>query len=157
MKKADEIKFNLIRWVRSTGYDILIPNFFVGIYEMDLFHMKQSGLITEYEIKISRSDFFADFNKGNKHQDMVNKCCRANRFYFVVPEGLVNLHEVPEYAGLMVFNGKCFRTLKNAKLIHKNKGSISHETLAQRLSFKLQAYEIKYRKLLRDMKLKKEY
>lgn len=121
MKLADQIKYELIRWVESHAYDCVIPNFFVGGYEMDLFVLKKSGILVEYEIKITRSDFFNDFKKGTKHQRMIEKTCSANNFYFVVPEGLVSETEVPSYAGLIYFKSGRLWYVKGAERIHKNK------------------------------------
>jgi hypothetical protein len=155
MKLADEIKFNLMREVRSHAYDIIIPNFYVGWYEMDIFKLMQSGLIIEYEIKVSRSDFFADFKKGSgdKHLKMEKKVSECNRFYYVVPTDLIKVEEIPKYAGLLYFRegqygiGHC-DIVKNAPLIHKNKKADSiYKTLAHKLSFRSQIIEDKYRKL----------
>jgi hypothetical protein len=158
MKLADKIKFDLMYQARSHAYDIIIPNFFVGYYEMDVFKLMQSGLIVEYEIKISRSDFFADFKKGEgqKHSKMKQKECTCNRFYYVVPEGLIKVEEVPDYAGLIYYKqykyGWC-ETIKNAPLIHKIKQPDNiYKHLAHKLSFRSQLIESKYRKLKHEQK-----
>ena len=85
--------------------DIVIPNYYVNMFEMDLFVMKQSGIITEYELKISRSDFLADFKKkwgpDFKHDLLKSGKRKCNRFYFVVPENMVTIGEVPKHCGLI--------------------------------------------------------
>lgn len=128
MTTANIIKYGLINSIRSSEYDIIIPNFYYGIYEMDVFHMiNPSRLINEYEIKTSRADFKKDFDKGNgnKHSMLYKGTCRCNRFYYVVPEGLIKVQEVPEYAGLMYANIDhlyCSITIvKTAPFIHKSK------------------------------------
>jgi len=62
----------------------------------------------------------------HKH-DKIKQGERTNRFYFVVPEGLVTKEEVPEYAGLIEAS-KCsnykmllFRNVKDAPLLHKKR------------------------------------
>lgn len=47
-----------------------------------------------------------------------------NYFYFVVPKGLINVDEVPEYAGLMYIdeNG-VFEIIKKSPLLHKTKAT----------------------------------
>ena len=79
MKLADKILFDLMNFAQG-GRDIVIPNFYYDWYEMDLFRLTHSGIIYEYEVKISRADFKADFEKGyqlfsgnrsNKHSDIV--------------------------------------------------------------------------------------
>lgn len=53
--------------------------------------------------------------------------CMPNRFSYAVPEGLVDVSEVPDYAGLMyikinpVFHRSEIQVIKNAPLLHKNK------------------------------------
>lgn len=64
MKLADKIKYDLMSWCRFGSSDIILPNFFVGLWEMDLCVLKPSGYFTEYEIKISRADYKADFDKA---------------------------------------------------------------------------------------------
>ena len=148
MRKADKIKFELMRYCPNHAWDIVIPNYFVGWYEMDVFKLMQSLFIVEYEIKISRSDFFADFKKdlGAKHVQMQKGRCECNRFYFVVPQNMIRVHEVPSYAGLIYWNGRCFYTVKNAPLLHKRKQPESiYISLAKKLSFRSQLMEQKYR------------
>lgn len=56
VKLADKIKYSLMRAIRSSAYDVIIPNWYDGIFEMDVFRLTQSGVIYEYEIKISKSE-----------------------------------------------------------------------------------------------------
>ncbi len=47
-----------------TRYELLAPNVFIDYKgEMDIFAMRKSGYVDEIEIKISKSDFNADFKK----------------------------------------------------------------------------------------------
>lgn len=162
MKKADKIKFELMRYCRSHPYDIVIPNFFVGRYEMDIFKLTQTGYIIEYEIKVSRSDFFADFKKCysvynfgkvNKHDEIAYNKSSCNRFFFVVPKGLISANECPVHSGLLYFNGYSFDMIKNAPLIHKQKQDQSiYKKIALKLSFRSVTIEAKYRHELRNHK-----
>ena len=63
-----------------------------------------------YEVKISRSDFHTDVNKG-KYQSYFNHCAQ---FYFAAPTGLIKKDEVPEGTGLIVRGEKGWHTLKSA-------------------------------------------
>lgn len=144
MKQSDNIQKNLERFVRGGGYEITIPNFyFNGMYEMDMFRLTHSGIVYEYEIKISRSDYFADFkkqfkysaSKSTKHDLLRRGELPCNRFVFVVPEGLVRPDEVPDYAGLMYFTGYSFRMVKSGKMLRK-KFPIDYKKLAESLSFR---------------------
>lgn len=175
MKKSDKILYNLIPDVRKIGHEILIPNFYVGSWEMDLFRQLNSGYITEYEIKISRADFRNDFNKTakdsfynaesrqveyknqrNKHELMERGEYVANKFFFVVPYGLVQPSEVPAYAGLIYYIedewGNRFETVKPAKFIHKNKSEIPLESLVKSLCYR--EYNVRLKNRLLTQKIK---
>jgi len=48
----------------SDRYEMLLPNVYVkNSCEMDLLGVRKSGFIDEIEIKMSKSDFNADFKK----------------------------------------------------------------------------------------------
>jgi len=105
----------------------IMENLYVFRWESDKLIETRSGLIYEFEVKVSRSDFFNDFNKKDKHfvlegktgtvpsyDDVkarywfvnddnyrTDKYKRPNYFYYAVPEGLVKEEEVPDYAGLI--------------------------------------------------------
>lgn len=153
MKQADLIAYHLQKWVKSSGYDIIIPNFYYGTYEMDLFKLTASELVTEYEIKISRADFFNDFRKqrygDNKHNLFSQGKGDCNRFYFVTPKGLIRPEEVPKYAGLIYHTGNWyFEIAKNAPLIHKDKNRVDKDLyryICKRLAFRELMHKGKYR------------
>lgn len=89
-------------------------------WECDVAHFTEARYLTEYEIKLSRSDFLADLRKERqsfycrerrysvvsggtverKHQ-MIRAGHGPKQFYFVCPEGLLRPDELPEYAGLI--------------------------------------------------------
>lgn len=179
MKLADQISKTLVRFVNS-GSDIVVPNFYVGKYECDVMKLTKSGVFTEYEIKISRADFFNDFKKEHQERDMTDYVKgvsnwysmpiltynkhkltelgnRANKFYFVVPDGLIAPSEVPKYSGLIYYYNGRIRVVKNAKQIHKNKGLIDLEALALKLSFREQAWRQKYNNYLPEIKKYRNY
>lgn len=111
---------------------------------------RNSEYCYEIEIKISRSDFFNDFKKIDKHSILKEGIYmkkkyrypidpntgkkfsekyfapekwdyRPNKFYYCVPEGLIKPEEVPDYAGLMYATPMGIITVKEAKFIHKEK------------------------------------
>ena len=126
-----------------------VPNIYVfkDDWETDFFVVqKASGYCYDIEIKITRADFFADFKKQVKHLILktglftykwstgvgrptvwteytkeVVHTFRPNKFYYCVPEGLIAIEEIPEYAGLMYVNNYSVWTVKEAKFIHKEK------------------------------------
>ena len=127
---SQDIKRKLYRYYENSDYKLF--NTFVFDFESDFFCMTKSGHVIECEIKISRSDFFADFKKTSfrrtsfeiktKHEILQDKSIifKPNRFYFAVPDGLIKKDEVPEHAGLIYINDTS-TIIKNAPLLHKDK------------------------------------
>lgn len=108
-------------------YEFLAANVYVGDNEMDLFGVRKSGYCDELEMKLTRSDFLADFKKTrtmktdgpcspigwprnpnyrytslsfNKHDMLRAGKLPSNYFSFVLPKGLIELDEIPKYAGV---------------------------------------------------------
>lgn len=97
----------------------VLPNYTpAGWWENDVFEVTDAGFWHEYEVKVSRSDFLADREKRkaswqwkvqNPGKPLPSKHGRLeaadpkgpNRFTFVVPAGLIQKEEVPEWAGLI--------------------------------------------------------
>lgn len=105
-----------------------VDNLYVFDWESDKLIETRSGMLYEFEIKVSRSDYKNDFkNKPDKHAILEGKeeylpkfdrICDENKsrwadqyristkkkpnyFYYAVPEGLISEDEVPSYAGLI--------------------------------------------------------
>jgi len=124
---------------------------------------RSSGYCYEIEIKISRADFFNDFKKVDKHSILKDGLYmkqkyryqidpetgkrksekyfspekwdyRPNKFYYCVPEGLVKVEEVPNYAGLMYVTPSGIVTKKEPKFIHKEKLKL-HDKLCDKFYF----------------------
>lgn len=115
--------YNLfLTWLQTSDYDIILTNSFIWKWEMDVFRMLDSWYIYEYEVKVSRQDFFNDFLKWEKHNDLNKWNRECNRFFFVVPWWLVKEEEVPEKYWLIYVNTKgSFKVIRNAKLLHRKK------------------------------------
>jgi hypothetical protein len=113
----------------------------LGLGECDVISISKSNYIYEYEVKISRSDFFADFKK-EKHIPMLEgRSTRGdiylspNYFYFVTPINLVSSDEVPKYSGLIYMDDLLqFTIIKKAPLIHNIK---ANEKFIRKLSHNL--------------------
>lgn len=102
-------------------------------WESDFFVQKQNYFSYEFEIKISRADFFSDKKKITKHlilsdgkymqknrtfnknytclDDMWNvtekehhHTFRPNKFFYVVPKDMITIDELPKYAGLFYYD-----------------------------------------------------
>lgn len=93
-------------------------------WEYDVASLNKSGYLTDYEVKISRSDFKADAKKRKLRyyaDPLFYKI--PNYFYYVVPENLIALNEVPKLAGLIYVCGEGLQIIKRAPLMHKTKHS----------------------------------
>ena len=150
---ADIITKDLLHEI-GRQYDIAVPNYYLDRYECDVLRISKNGVMTEYEIKVSRSDFKNDAKKGweswrgekrNKHQDLIDGK-RVNKFYFVVPEGMVNPSEVPPQFGLIYAIESSnwrrrkydFQVVKKAKTLKKEQCSPDQfANVARNLAIKL--------------------
>lgn len=115
-------------------YFPIVPNIYIYNWESDiLMKNKENNYITEYEIKISRSDFKADFKKIKKHQLLLDSYTYKfsaelpNYFYYATPPGLLNKSEIPKYAGLIEAGITC-KIIKKAPLIHNDEIDQSDKT-----------------------------
>lgn len=140
------IQSTLYDFLSRRGLKLACPNYTpAGWWECDLFTVTPADMFVEYEIKISRSDFFNDAKKEDqsrssrilrhqglpaptKHTKLAAKdVAGPSRFFFVTPEGLLKDEEIPEWAGLIeVHNLKhrlkaCIR--KPAPQLHREKVS----------------------------------
>lgn len=142
MKLTNKIQKKLISFVQSNPYDIVIPNFYIDSTECDLFKLTKSGMCVEYEIKISKSDFKADFEKrnliGTNKHNIIEKGLRVNRFFFVIPEKLLEYENIPKYCGIIVYNEKydSMSVYRSAKILTKNNLAPSYVDLCMKLSFR---------------------
>lgn len=86
-------------------------------WECDVFEVTKTGYMREYEVKVTRGDFFADAKKEmeegpyqfgvirpmvKKHDLLAAGDPRGpSAFYYVTPPGLIQPHELPVWAGLI--------------------------------------------------------
>ena len=111
-------------WDLRSSCRIVMPNYSPSKWwENDIFSITKAGYWTEYEIKMTVSDFRADSKKvreestfwsrtakdlvtipaKNKHDLLASKSTDGpSRFYFVVSEKIVDKIECPEWAGLKI-------------------------------------------------------
>lgn len=103
----------------------LLNNLYVFNWESDYLAFTKSGLCYEIEVKISKADFKKDFEKKDKHlllestfkNDLDNNSSKLlpNYFYYAVPENLISVSEIPDYAGLLYINNNVFPYFKRVK------------------------------------------
>lgn len=128
-------------WRLGEKREYAMPNVYVFENESDFLTVTRAGYIDEYEVKISRSDFRADFKKRRhiNYQTLTpwrwytrgdvtwlygRNVQYPNRFWYAVPEDLVTPDEVPEYAGLIYVTDKGMAVeAKKAPKLHGNKAS----------------------------------
>jgi hypothetical protein len=143
-KKPKEIKFESEQYIQNKiyswrfgGHSPIVPNAQLFCGENDIISVTKSGYIHEYEIKVSKADFKADFKKVEKHKLLeevyswnIRKKYHSgdyynypNYFYYATPENLIDVSEIPAYAGLIEFSQRfpCPTAKKKAPLLHKDK------------------------------------
>jgi hypothetical protein len=121
---------------------------FSNKWESDYLSLTKSGYLYEGEVKISRSDFKADFQKEKKHtllESTYNSTANNKQelcphyFFYAVPEGLIDVSEVPSYAGL-VYATSYFpyvKWVKKPPLLHKEKYEDSALNLQEKFYYNM--------------------
>lgn len=100
-----DIQYALYNYRLSISiFPIMIPNVYHYYWESDLLYISKAKYVTEYEIKISYSDFKADARKVTKHQFLANKGGGPSYFYYACPYNMIKISELPPYAGLFYIN-----------------------------------------------------
>lgn len=109
-----EIIIHLADWLDIRRFPFQMPRSFIYSWESDYWTMQADGITREYEIKISRSDYFKDRLK-EKHSTPE---AGANFFYYVCPKDLIKKEEVDPKYGLIYVNewGSCTMVKRPLKL-----------------------------------------
>ena len=125
---ARDLQYAVIRCRRGLMVINKIP---LRWCECDVLEITSSLLWHEFEVKLSRNDFTADFRKKvyssgkgmiSKHDILQDKSGQGpNYFHFVVPEGLIPVEVVPHYAGLWELSGRILRMKKRPTRLHSIK------------------------------------
>jgi len=86
----------------------------------DEYVAKEVGFIftTLVEVKVSRSDFLADFKKPHR---LVQKDGMGNYRYYCCPDGMIKPDELPENWGLLYERNGKIKSIKTAKFVESNK------------------------------------
>ncbi len=123
------IQLALVKNFSSRTYIFTNTYFFKN--ESDVLTFTAAGMCYEYEVKITKSDFSADFKKL-RHKVMTRLLTNpsgrpnvANRFYYVCPSNIIPLSSCPDYAGLIYVDeyGR-LKEIKKAPLLHKEKHDV---------------------------------
>lgn len=157
-KWTEELIVDKLRWhflsSSAVRYHLNGLYTFSNTWESDYLALTKSGYLYEGEVKVSRSDFKADFKKEQKHtllRESYEKLeglegkLRPHYFFYAVPEGLVSEDEVPEYAGLihMVEHFPYYKWVKQAPLLHKDKFSDQELNLQDKFYYNMISWKDK--------------
>lgn len=120
-KDIQNVLFKKLVEQRST-FRIGIPNIYFYRWESDFLGLTRSGYCHEFEIKVSKEDYLADFNKKHKHNllSIYHKSPSPThvipkRFYYVISGFWLEMSEVPAYAGLLIVTPSGYiKTIKRA-------------------------------------------
>lgn len=96
--------------------------FFTG--ELDVISVAKSGYVSEYEVKVSRSDFKADAKKNKWYYFDIQLTPKyiPNYFTYVCPIGLILEADLKPYMGLIYyFDDGTLILIRKPKILHKNK------------------------------------
>ena len=92
-------------------------------YEADLLVLTPRGYCTEIEIKVSKADLKADFNKAHTHN---SRLCHS--LYYAFPDSMGDcIPLIPEHAGIIIVieNPKCtWERIKVVRYAKKNKNPV---------------------------------
>lgn len=114
----------LLYWEYVSGSQLIVPNFTSAAWwEADLWRLTRAGYSDEFEIKLSRSDYRADARKLGKHRQLSEGSLRGpNRFWFVSPDNIIQMDDLPEWAGLLhVEPSQRVVCIRRAPQLHKQK------------------------------------
>jgi len=109
-----EMEIELARFFNSR-INVIIPNVHWGLglaYEADLLIVSPNRCVTEVEIKISRSDIKKDLSK----KCYAHRSRKIHKFFYAVPENLIDCEYLPEDCGLIMVSDK---PSKKSKAINK--------------------------------------
>lgn len=128
MTSKDITKQLNIKHSQTAQYYLSNTYLFKGAYgESDFIVINPNGYCVEYEIKISRADYKADFTKTKKHNLLKDTSYtdKPNKFYYAVPENLISIDEIPDYAGLVYITEFGVKEIKKAPFLHKVKNDMT--------------------------------
>jgi len=98
-----------------------------GRIESDIIAVTKTGYLVEYEVKISRADFLADRRKTKWKEYAIFYDKAPKHFYYIIPEGIAKIEELPSFAGLITFTENegryIFTTKHKPKILNRLKAT----------------------------------
>lgn len=133
----------------------VMNNLHVFRWESDYLAITKSLYSYEIEVKISLSDFKADFKKKEKHLllNIQNKNKskstpidkdRPNYFWYCCPPDIIPVDMVPWYAGLCYITEKsysAYKIIKPAPMLHKSKFDINYHNLTDKFYYNMNTWK----------------
>ena len=92
--------------------------YLINDFELDVISVSKSGMLYEFEVKISRSDFIAD-KKKKKHifyKEYINRS--PNYFSYACPKDLIKISEIGSGVGLYYVDGEDVIEIQSPKRTH---------------------------------------
>ncbi len=119
--KCSEIQKALFHEHDKGGSIICFNNTRALCHEADVLVLRKSGATLEFEVKVSREDFRADFRKTEKHEQMKRGHPQGPQYFFYACEpGIINADDVPAYAGLVHIVRHYYPNISNTVMLHKD-------------------------------------
>jgi len=150
---SKEITTILGRQLFEMGHSPICANFqTMALHECDIISVNSGGNLCEFEIKISASDFKADFKKIFKHTTLAKgpyaKVSKqgavthlaCSYFTYVCPACLIREDQVPPYAGLIWIHA-------DGRIDHKIKAPLLHKFKADAAIIKKIAHNLTQKQL----------
>lgn len=142
-------------WTLRKGHRWQVPNAYLYTWESDFLTVTRKGFIHEFEIKVTRSDFKADAQKITKHdivstgsralteQEQFGLCYsdrnldritgeRPNYFWYVCPENMITVPELPPYAGLITVAQSTYSGFNQITDVVKSAPRMHKETITMK-------------------------
>jgi hypothetical protein len=133
MIESDCQKFLYKGFIKDKRHVLAVPNC-KALYprgESDLISVTEAGLVHEFEIKTSKSDYLREFRDKEYKHEVLEQSGREiwdkeefeskdipNYFWFATDRELCERIEVPEYAGLLCVGSSGVKTVKKAPRRH---------------------------------------
>lgn len=125
----------------------VINNLHIYDWESDFLAITRSLYAYEVEVKMSKQDFFNDFKKDKKHKVLKDGIIKVggvisyppNYFYYACPPNMIDVNEVPSYAGLIYVDVSKNRknVVKVAPLIHRQKFDVVGRKLVDKFYYNM--------------------
>src|SRR5438105_9246162 len=121
-----EVQSKIATFLAERGHEHICENFGHFRFEMDVASLSKSGMLHEFEVKISRQDFLKDAKKKGYaglcklegYKSGRDNQYTPNYFYYACPAGLIKKEEIPHWAGLYYCSETGVEIIQSPKRIH---------------------------------------